>query len=156
MTEEEIDKICNALDQSVKPMGYAKFEDSMAESADRFAQIAEDMKTMADRAATRRWLRESFPNPDPAEIQVLLRLLPNLVYLMRQMGPRIAKALPHRRGGRPSAVTAKLRHQICKDIGDLLIKRVPLAAAYKRLGQRYCVSPRTVQRIWNEREAEQT
>jgi len=153
MTEEEIDKICAALDESVKPAGFAHFEDAMAASADWMTQIAQDMQTMSDRAATRRWLRETFPEPSPSDVRLLLQLLPNLEYVLRRFAPKMAKQiLPHAPGGRPSAVTPALRGQVCREIGDLLVKGLRLIPAYKRLAQRHHVSVRTIQRIWNERE----
>jgi hypothetical protein len=152
MTDEEIDKLFAALDQAVKPMGYAKFDGYIAKEAKFFVQLAEDMKRMSDRAATRKWLRNV--TGDPAEFNLVVKYLPELVFLVRRFAPDLVKSLPHAPGGRPSAATPKLRHQICRQIGELLVNGVPLSTTYKRLGKRHNVSARTIQRIWNDREKE--
>jgi hypothetical protein len=76
------------------------------------------------------------------------------MFKIREFFPDAVKELPHPPGGRPTAFTPEKRHQVCKEIGELLVKGVPLSSAYKRLGKRHDVSARTIQRIWNDRERE--
>jgi hypothetical protein len=151
MTDEEIDKLFDATDKAFEPLGYSRFELAIAEEVPLVAKFAEMMQTMSKRDSARRWLR-ALPENESAEFAQLLLLLPTLVYKIREFFPEAIKELPHAPGGRPTAVTPELRKEICAEIGQLLMGRVLLSTAYKRLGQRHGVSPRTVQRIWNERE----
>jgi hypothetical protein len=151
MTDKEIDKLFEATDKAFAPLGYSGFEIAVREEAPLFAQIADIMKTLSNRDLARRWLR-SLPDNESAEFAQMLPLLPTVVYKIREFSPDVIKELPHPPGGRPAAFSSKMRQQICKEVGNLLIKRVPLLTAYKRLGQRHGTSARTIQRIWNERK----
>jgi hypothetical protein len=153
MTDEEIDKLFDATDEAFEPLGYTRFEIAIAEQAPLFANMAELMKTLSSRDSARSSLR-NLPEDDPTGLAQLLRILPMIVYKIREFLPDAIKELPHAPGGRPTAFTPEQRQQVCKEIGELLVKRVPLSAAYKRLGKRHGVSARTIQRIWNERERE--
>lgn len=154
MTDKEIDKLFDATDKAFEPLGYTGFEIAIGEEAPLVAQLAKQMKTLSNRDSARRWLRD-LPEDESSEFAQLLQLLPILVYKIREFAAEAIKDLPHTPGGRPTSFTPEKRQQVCNEIGDLLVKRVSLSDAYKRLGKRHAVSARTIQRIWNERERKQ-
>ena len=58
----------------------------------------------------------------------------------------------NRLGGRPISFSASERHDICTEIGVLIVEGASLKTAYERISQRRGVKPRTIQRTWNQRE----
>ena len=85
-------------------MGYTRFEVAIGEEAALFDRIAETLKTLSDRDATRQWLR-ALPDNESAGFAQLLPLLPKLVFKIREFAPAAIKELPHAPGGRPSLST---------------------------------------------------
>jgi hypothetical protein len=64
------------------------------------------------------------------------------------------KDLPAPSGGRPRLLTdTEERAQVCDHISILSRKGVPLRDCYVRAGQKYTISERQAQRIWNERDS---
>jgi hypothetical protein len=153
MTEKQIDRVLAATDRACKAIGFSRFEDAAAEGAQFLIRLAALVSRLKTRNTTRKWVR-SLPDLTPSEFEEMMQLLSDLPYRMRRIAPQLIKLIPHAPGGRPSTLTAELRQQICKQVGELILKHVPLSAAYERLGQRHGISARTIQRIWNEPQIE--
>lgn len=150
MTDDTIDRIFDALDEALRPMGYERFDEGIGRVAGWFSQIAEMTALMQNRGAFRDWLYH-VDEPDPAELDQGLQLLPNLVYIIRQFATPVAKKMPYPPGGAPSATTPEQRKEICAEIQRLYDGGFRLGAAYKRIAKHYGISLRSVQRIWSER-----
>lgn len=154
MKDEDIDKIFAAADAAFKPMGYERFDEALGDIAAQLSQLAEAVATHKDRAQLRELLRTA-PDVDPASMTEIMEKLPMAFYMFRKTALQDIKEFPHAPGGRPKLAIQEKQGQICQDIGDLIVKGVPLRAAYRRIGQRYGASARTIQRIWNQRKKEQ-
>ena len=91
------------------------------------------------------------PNLDPEALERCLALIRMLPYLLRSFFQGIAKRLPPPPGGRPRELAPPECRDICLQIGYLYGQGVELPDAQKRMGQRYDVSLRTIQRAWQQR-----
>jgi len=153
MQDRYIDDLFAASDKLFNILGFAKFEDAMAEMADFVMQIAKAMSIMKNRAATRRWLRED-PDPDPIEFAKSVKRVPILAYLIRKGAAQAVKVLPHAPGGRRIKIEPEKHPQIWTEISDLFRQGVQLGIAQRRVAQRYEVDRRTIERIWRKRKKE--
>lgn len=102
---------------------------------------------------------DEWEEPTPEELEALLKRIHGIRYEMRSIlsdaTKKILKTLLHRLGGRPRKLEPNQYPEICQEIANLLAKRVPLRAAFKRVGAMHNnTSGRTIQKIWQKRPAE--
>jgi hypothetical protein len=95
----------------------------------------------------------SQPDPSPEQVNFLLGLmkdaLPNLKSMLL---PKINKMPRYKHGGRRKLLKDEnQRHEIREEIKKLRNSSVKLEDLFKRLGERYGVSPTTIKRIWLEK-----
>lgn len=154
MKKENVDRFFAALDAAFKPLGIKHFDEAIRFVVQGLREIADRLAKYQDREAFRNAL-ENLPPDVPHELlQEAEQKLPNAVYMLRRVAPDAIKEIPHAPGGRPKLPVQAQQQEICQEIGALIVKGVPLSVAYKRIGQRYGASARTIQRIWNQRHKE--
>jgi hypothetical protein len=91
------------------------------------------------------------PEPDPVQLEVLLKRVSSMLPDLRRVLLPFAKDLPYPAGGRRKKLPdPETRTTVRKEIGLLLADGVPLRMAQARLAQRNDVSLSTIQRIWRE------
>jgi hypothetical protein len=101
--------------------------------------------------------RMSEPNPQELE-NMVTEMRAHLRYAIR---PALTKAIEQIKkqslrmpgGGRHSALTREQQSQACDEMATLIRKKGPYKIALIRIGLRFGVSSRTVQRTWQRREA---
>ena len=91
------------------------------------------------------------PDPNPEELERWLGFIRAVPYFLRSALQGIAKTLPPPPGGRPRELGPQECMEVCLQIGNLYGQGVELPDAQKRMAQRYDVSLRTIQRIWQQR-----
>jgi hypothetical protein len=153
MKDEDVEQIFEALDEVYKPLGVERFEEALQIAHAGLLELANRLAKLKDRNDLKLRL-QSAPDLDPVLLQEMRQKLPNAVYSLRRLLPDVIKEIPHAPGGRPQLPVQQEPEKICEEIGGLLVKRVPLKVAYKRIGQRHGASARTIQRIWNQRKKE--
>jgi hypothetical protein len=98
---------------------------------------------------------EEWEEPSPEELEALLKRIKGLRYELRpiiaEATKKLLSTLIHRLGGRPLALKPEQHPEVCQEIANLLAKRVMLRDAFKRIGKRYDVSGRTIERVWRAR-----
>jgi hypothetical protein len=101
---------------------------------------------------------DQLEEPTPEDLTVILKRIEGFRYemrpILREATDKLLKTLLRRFGGRHLAIEAEHHALICEQVADLYKKRVRLRVAYKRVGARYNVSGKTIQRIWQKRERE--
>ena len=153
MRDETVERILAALNEVYKPLGVDRFEEAIRIAREGLLELEKRLAKLQDTDAVRQKLRDA-PEPDPAVLEEVLKGLPQAVYTLRELGKVAIKQIPHDPGGRPIQEARQRQQEICEDIAALMVKRVPLTVAYRRVGQKYGASARTIQRIWNERKGE--
>jgi hypothetical protein len=152
MTDEEIDRYFAALDQAVKPLGCAGFDEAVRAFFPWLIRQTEQLSKLQDREAARRFLRD-LPSAESAVFRQLLSGLPQLVFKMRREAPDLVKQIPHAPGGAPQLFNAEQRAQICAEIDRMYSEDgMRLEFIHKCLAKQYGASVRTIQRISKERQ----
>lgn len=62
------------------------------------------------------------------------------------------KELPHPPGGRPRSLSDEKIREVIDAVAELNRRGVRLAVSYKRVASRIGISPRTIQRVWQDRK----
>jgi hypothetical protein len=128
-----------------------------------FQNLEEKLRTLkplrSREALMARLLKE--PEPDPLELDAQIEVIHLLPYTIRKVMPEamheFSQVFPHDPGGRPRALTDKESKYACEQIGKLIARGVRLLDAQNRLALRMSqktgkdVSPRTIQRAWQDR-----
>jgi hypothetical protein len=97
--------------------------------------------------------------PTPQELKTIVsELKGKLRYeirpIMVQATLEIKKRVPRKRGGgRRKALAPQEESQACDEVSKLTRQKVPYKIALVRVGLRFGVSARTIQRAWQRREA---
>jgi hypothetical protein len=100
---------------------------------------------------------DQMPEPSAKQLEKYLQATRGkLRYQIRQeitkSFERIKKSLPRRPGtGRRKALDPQLENQACDQVAALIRQKVPYPIVLKRVGERFGVSGRTIQRAWQKR-----
>jgi hypothetical protein len=93
--------------------------------------------------------------PTAEELASILKGIKGFRYEIRSIfgeaAKQLSKTLLHRVGGRPLVLKPDQYGDVCQEIADLLRKHVLLRDAFERVGKKYNVSARTIQRLWRNR-----
>lgn len=152
LEEEEKRRIREPLDSAVRRFagleGWDAAMDGLARVATWFLASSERMKADA--------LVSLLETADPSEdIEPWLVTIENFGPVAREVlieiAERARKALPAAPGGRRRRLTPERAAAACAFIGDLYAKGAVLDAAKRRAAQRFGVSRRTIQRVWEGR-----
>jgi hypothetical protein len=151
MKKESRDQLLCAYDDAFRVLGFADYPAALR-------YIVHDMEAklgMLKRARNRPGLEALLvrePEPPPAQLSAMVKAIRSLPYTFRKVLPEATKELPHKPGGRNRAIEVEEYPKICREIGLLIAgEKVSLRDAQKRIAQRYGVSLRTIQRIWQQR-----
>jgi hypothetical protein len=150
MKEEDIDKILAATERGFQLGGFTNFESGISRACQALERWLGLLSRIKDRDSAKRVLMES-PEVPPDQLENVLSFLQNLPYMIREVIPEVAKAIPHDPGGRPISLTEPKKRQACAEIASLYGRGVRVGVAIKRVAQRFGVSERTVRRAWQER-----
>jgi hypothetical protein len=102
---------------------------------------------------------EKMPEPSPEEFNALVEQFGNFPFLLRgAMGTMdhkiksVKRDLPRKAGGgRRSSLTLDQKKDACLRVGLLMGKGVAFPDALVRVGRRFGVGPKTIQRAWQKR-----
>ncbi len=151
MTDQEIDRYFEALDCAIRPLGPSNFQEAVQAFYPWLAGLLAKLSALRDRETAREMLRQ-LPEAEGVAFEHTLQLLPKLVYAVRQSAPGVLKQLPHDPGGRPRTSTPNEDQKICAEVAHHKAQGVKQTFAYSRVSQKFGVSPRKVQRIWNDEQ----
>jgi hypothetical protein len=100
---------------------------------------------------------DSWPPMSRCEEKIMLLLMDQLPQVLRigfRMVAAKAKAtLPAPSGGRPRATTANKTQEVLDFVSELFRKGSRLRVAQARAAKKYGLSPRTIERLWSNRES---
>jgi hypothetical protein len=147
------DKLIAAYDEELRAAGLGTF--------DGFRQLLTEVSepntlNTALLAGIESVLSE-MSEPSPKELQRILSALKGkLRYEIRPTMVKVAKEmkdkLPRKPGGgRGAALTPEERSKACDEVAGLMRKGASYKIALVRVGSRFGVSPRTIQRAWQKR-----
>jgi len=152
MKKARVDEILAAMDKGCKPLGFETFDELFRAGNAELEKRIEANRKLTDRDAVRQAL-EAAPEMSVENRHKFIYEVTKVAYTLRQLAIVHVKNLPHNPGGRRLLDVHQQSEKICVEISELFRKRVLLRDAYKRVAQRYGVSARTVQRIWNARKS---
>lgn len=91
------------------------------------------------------------PELTAAQFHDFLVKIRDLRFLIRDEILEIGKKMPHRLGGAKPKLNLKEKHRLCKLIGELMVGGRTHSEAVIITAERYSVSKRTIERIWEKR-----
>src|SRR5438094_1995684 len=150
------DQLISETEQSLQRMGLDLYEimQRALAAVEKWKRYYGPFQEVSSHASNREELTAFLlagPDPSPQEMETVLTLIRTVPYLLRSYLQDAAKSLPPSPGGRPQELNSEQRKEACLQIGQLYGLGVEVRAAQKRMAQRYGVSPRTIQRAWQER-----
>jgi len=154
--KETCEQLVSECEQSFEKMGldfYEVMQRALA-IAERWKGYYPFAQKIWRNAGSRERLTASLitgPDPNPEELERCLAFIRVLPYFLRGSFQGIAKSLPPPPGGRPRGLAPPECRDICLQIGYLYGQGVELPDAQKRMGRRYGVSLRPIQRAWQQR-----
>jgi len=154
--KEICDRLISECEQSFQKMGLDFYEvmKKAPEVVERWKKYYAVAQRVWSNSRSRKELTAALlagPDPDPEEFERWLAFIRILPYFLRSSLQGIAKSLPPPPGGRPRELTPQQCMQVCLLIGQLYGQGVELPDAQRRMAQRYGVSLRTIQRVWQQR-----
>jgi hypothetical protein len=145
-------KLMSVYNDELRAAGLGTFED-----VDRLVKGSRNTINIALLASIENILNR-MSEPTAQELETIIsELRGKLRYEIRPMMDKLAREiktrLPRRRsGGRGPALTSKQKSEACDAVADLMRKKVPYKTALVRVGVRFVVSARTIQRAWQKRD----
>jgi len=154
--KEVCDQLISECEQSFQKMGLDFYEvmKKAPEVVERWKKYYAVAQRVWSNSSSRKELTAALlagPDPNPEEFERWLAFIRILPHFLRSSLQGIAKTLPPSPGGRPRELTPQECMQVCLLIGQLFGQGVELPDAQKRMAQRYGVSLRTIQRVWQQR-----
>ena len=157
MKKETCDQIVSECEQSFQKMGLDFYEamKKAPEVVKRWKKYYPLAQEVWSNARSRERLAAALitgPGPNPEELERWLAFIRALPYFLRGALQGIAGSSPPPPGGRPRELAAQeCMESLPANWQSLHGQGVELPDAQKRMAQRYDVSLRTIQRIWQQR-----
>jgi hypothetical protein len=105
VTEKTCDRILKAADDMAQKLGFSAFSEGIEEAFKWIEDHAEELDTVRNRDRLRNILLNEAPEPNAVELQLTLRSIQTLPFLLRKWLPKMAKELPADPGGHPKSLT---------------------------------------------------
>ena len=150
MNLETATQFADAVEHSLVWGGVPAYEAGMSKTIEVLRWLSAGMETIQTRQRLIEILQQ-MPEQNPTESRVMLAALNMLPQLLGQglisAGKTIAKENPHKKGPKLK-LTIEDQRLVCKHIGELLGRGVPLKVCKSRASQEFGVSLRTIERAW--------
>lgn len=155
MTEEMREKLIAAMERAMIDAGAQDWESGMAKATRIFEKLTDGVGRIDSKEKLRELLASS-PPLSWKDQQILLFAFKNLWPLMRKLAQFLAQkatdTLPPLKGGRPPALSLDENLELLDHVATLHRKGSSMKVAQKRAAIKYGCSPRTVARMWKNRE----
>lgn len=154
MKAETAERIIEATEQMYEQLGL-DFKNGMKEQIQWLKKSMTTLTRARNRSGFEVELRRA-PEPTPMQLQATLELIKVMPYVYRKAMIETAKKMPHDPGGRKRLIEPSEFAAICAEISaQHLQNTTSLAEIIAQIARRKDVSPRAIQRIWDNRKAPQ-
>lgn len=154
MKAETVERIIEATEQMYEKLGL-NFKNGMKEQIQWLKKSLATLTRARNLTGFEAELRKS-PEPTPVQLQSMLETIRLMPYVYRKAMLDTVKNLPHNPGGRKRLIETSEFAAICAEVSaQHLQDTAPLAEIIAQIARRKSVSPRAIQRIWDNRKAPQ-
>lgn len=155
MKRETVEKLIAAKDRMYKAMNLPNFSSGMKEEIRIVERTLAELKKTKNLRSYKASL-EKADEPTPTQLYAALELMRLFPYRFRKMLIEAGKDIDHHPGGRPRFFEPDDCAKICAEINAIHGTTTnTLGQIIADVAQKYKATPRTVQRIWNNRTRHQ-